>query len=116
MFFATENGATGGKHIDADEVYTVQLYGSKVWLVDPVSADWLLSGIRSGVIEAAPSTQWLPTGTGFVAPTRFVMEPGDFLATPAFCLHEVTTASEGHNLSFAGSLGRDEIARRQGFI
>ena len=36
----------------------------------------------------------------FIDPTIIIMQPGDFLAIPAFALHKVTTLTEEYNLSF----------------
>lgn len=103
MFWAKKAGRSLGAHYDNDDVYTIQLLGSKHWRIDPPSMFRLRDAIDTGVLRRLASSESWVLNPGqeisFRDSMRIVMRPGDFLAMPAFALHHVITHGDGPNLS-----------------
>jgi hypothetical protein len=120
IFFSREGSASLGAHADNDDVFTVQLYGEKRWRVDPVSLDRLEALVEQGALSRdGPQSAWhFAAGrpADLLAPQLFHLRPGDFLATPAFALHEVSATGGPRSLSFNVSICREQAwtARQQG--
>ena len=120
MFFSREGHASMGPHADNDDVFTVQLHGEKRWRVEAVSLDRLGVLVEEAALSRdGPWSAWhFSPGqrADLVAPQCFLLRPGDFLATPAFALHEVTAVGGPRSLSFNVSICREQAwgAYRQG--
>jgi JmjC domain len=112
IFFSREGQASMGAHADNDDVFTVQLHGEKRWRVDPVSLNRLEVLIKDGALSRdGPQSAWhFAAGrpADLVEPQLFHLRPGDFLATPAFALHEVSATGAAHSLSFNVSICREQ--------
>src|SRR5262245_38205970 len=112
IFFSREGQASMGAHADNDDVFTVQLHGEKRWRVDTVSLDRLAVLVAQGALSRdGPQSAWhFAAGrqADLVAPRLFHLRPGDFLATPAFALHEVTATGGTRSLSFNVSVCREQ--------
>lgn len=104
LFVSSGKDVSLGTHIDNDDVYTVQLYGTKHWILDAPDLYRLKKLIYAQLIKRLSSSETWVNNTNqpldFIDPTIIIMQPGDFLAIPAFALHKVTTLTEGYNLSF----------------
>lgn len=113
FFWSVEAQASLGVHIDNDDVYTVQLYGRKKWLIDPVNLEWLEQLSNSGAIwREGPWEAWISSGDEplrFTSPTTIELGPGDVLALPTFALHHVVTADDGPSLSFNTSICQEQV-------
>ncbi len=113
LFFSREGQASMGPHADDDDVFTVQLHGEKLWRVDAVSLDRLQGLVEDGRLgRDGPWSAWhfAPgRAADFAAPTVFHVRAGDFLATPAFALHEVRAVGQGRSLSFNVSMCREQL-------
>lgn len=117
IFYSREGAASMGAHADNDDVYTIQLYGEKIWLVAPYSLETIAEFVDAGVLlRDGPESAW-----HFAEGRRraldkaqvFHMRPGDFLATPPFALHHVTaTGAAVRSLSFNVSVCREEVWER----
>jgi len=83
-----------GTHFDTTEVFTLQLYGERKWVVD-----------RECVVEASlnlsKSPDWQPAKEiGFQGETlEFTLRPGDALYVPAYAVHQVTGVGWSVSLS-----------------
>lgn len=104
LFVSSGKNKSLGTHIDNDDVYTVQLYGAKHWILDSPDLHRLKRLIDAQLVKRlSPSETWVSntnTSLEFGESISIIMKPGDFLATPAFALHKVTTLTDGYNLSF----------------
>jgi hypothetical protein len=117
MFYSFQPSASMGLHADNDDVFTVQLFGAKHWLVGPVDlGDLHRHEIAGHLHRAGPEDTWhfdpgkAPT---LPAPWHVTVRAGDFLATPAFALHHVTAAADpARSVAFNVSLCREEVWRR----
>jgi Cupin superfamily protein len=116
LFWSQDENATLGIHVDNDDVYTVQLHGVKHWQVDPIRLDWLKQEIEAKrIFREGPWEAWNglePQTLKFFNSARFVMRPGDFLALPAFALHQVHAVTGGCNLSFNASICQEQAWQR----
>jgi ribosomal protein L16 Arg81 hydroxylase len=112
IFMTDEVGATVGEHVDNEDVYTVQLYGSKRWTVDPPDLDWLRARVLGGELARLnPSESWVrnrPASVAFQRPTEYLVDPGDLLAMPAFCLHEVIALGPMETAAFNISICQEQ--------
>ena len=104
FFVSSGKNISLGSHIDNDDVYTVQLYGTKYWILDAPDLYRVKGLMDNQLIKQIPSSETWVSNTNqpldFIDPTIIIMKPGDFLAIPAYALHKVTTLTEKCNLSF----------------
>ena len=111
LFVSSGKNVSLGTHIDNDDVYTVQLYGTKHWILDMPDLYRLKKLIDAQLIKRLSSSETWVNNTkqslDFIDPTIIIMQPGDFLAIPAFALHKVTTLTEEYNLSFNVGIRRE---------
>jgi hypothetical protein len=116
LFVSSGKNVSLGTHIDNDDVYTVQLYGTKHWIVDMPDLYRLKKLIDAQLIKRLSSSETWVNNTkqslDFIDPTIVIMQPGDFLAIPAFALHKVTTLTEEYNLSFNVGIRREYYWRQ----
>lgn len=101
LIWSETPSASLGAHFDSDNVYTLQLIGNKIWQIDPPDADRVKrlldnDSIRpiSSRVGFVSSETWIGAkgvALDFHEPTQIILQPGDFLALPAYSLHKVTT-------------------------
>jgi hypothetical protein len=113
LFWSEDRNATLGPHLDNDEVFTIQLIGTKKWMIDRVDLERLRVYCELGtVIREGPHEAWVPTSPdqplGFVDPKIIWMEAGDVMCLPAFCLHQVWARDSGLCLSANVSARREK--------
>lgn len=108
LFFSHKYGASLGMHCDSDDVYTIQIYGKKLWTIDALDIDWFQNCVENKhFFKIGNSTSWLVDKNAkekinFRSPISVLLNPGDFLAIPAFSLHKVESLTDG--LSFSCNL------------
>lgn len=104
IFWSRGKMATLGNHFDDDEVYTIQLCGSKEWILDCQDIERLNSLIGFKMVKPISSPETFSSSETWVKahghdeltfrnPTAFVVKPGDLLVTPAYALHNVRSLS-----------------------
>lgn len=112
VFYCESTGASVGEHVDNEDVYTVQLSGTKLWWIDPPDLSWLTENVVLGRLARwNASESWVRNGGDpipFRNPRTIRLAPGDMLAMPAFCLHKVQAEGEGHNISFNASICQEQ--------
>ncbi|MGF3021675.1 JmjC domain-containing protein [Methylobacterium aquaticum] len=84
-----------GAHIDATDVFTLQLAGERHWTVDETVQ-------LPAILDLMRDPAWHPSQeVPFQAPTRsFTLQPGDGLYVPAHAVHRVSGVSWSVSLSF----------------
>ena len=115
LFYSRERAASMGAHADNDDVFTVQLAGTRTWTIAPRSLEAIDALLAEGaVVRDGPESAWhfvperrRPLTTG----RRFTLAPGDLLVTPAFALHHVVGDGDddGRSLAFNVSVCREEV-------
>ena len=113
VIFITEDlGATVGEHVDNEDVYTIQLCGSKHWVIDPPDLDWLRARALAGELARLnPSESWVRNRrevVPFRCPREFRVDAGDLLAMPAFSLHEVRALGPRATIAFNVSICQEQ--------
>lgn len=111
--------ATLGAHFDNDDVFTIQLSGQKKWFIDAVDMPRFQHLVAKGIatpisnrINFSSSETWIVPKNAdikFTSPTEIIMNPGDFLAMPAYALHKVITTTNSPTLSVNVSVTQFEI-------
>ena len=114
LFWSTDPFATLSAHVDNDEVFTIQVFGRKLWKIDPVDLDWLCHETAVGRLKReGPWEAWIADNSRptleFARPAVVEMNPGDFLALPPFCLHQVWAISDGCNVSANASVCQEQV-------
>ena len=112
LFWTNEKDSSVEEHYDNDDVYTIQIFGKKKWIVDLPNINNIIKLQKQGKITRTSfHDSWLRNDEEIIQfenPQHILMEPGDFLCIPAFSLHKVTTTTEGRNLSINASICQEQ--------
>lgn len=113
VFCTRADGDSLVVHVDPEDVYTVQLHGTRVWTIDPPDLDLLHCREREGLLSRQHTGSfWIPVDNAhvpWVEPRTVVMRPGDFLAVPAFTQHHVVGCGTGPSISVNAFVEREDV-------